>query len=343
MSLDKLFGGAPNGRMKAVRITQDHQISVVETTIPQIRPDEVLVKPASCGICGTDLHILHHGFVGTNYPVTPGHEFAGHVVAVGAEVHNLKEGDFVAVDPNVVCGVCRWCRARRPNLCVSLTPIGVGRPGAAAEYVTVPARNALVVKESLGHGVAALIEPLACALHAVESSQGIDGRAVLILGGGTMGLLLAISAKAAGAGHVTLADPANAKLEIARRAGVDAAVSPAALGSELYDVVFEAAGVSPALKQALTLIEKTGVLVQVGVHDEDAEASFNPFRLYEREFRFIGSNSCAGQFPAAVDLMPDIRDKAALLLGETFPVWNFDQAVQSMQTGRSVKTQLRFQ
>jgi 2-desacetyl-2-hydroxyethyl bacteriochlorophyllide A dehydrogenase len=342
MSLDTLFGGAPDGTMKAVRITQDHQISVVETTIPKIGADEVLVKPASCGICGTDLHILRHGFVGTHYPVTPGHEFSGHVVAVGAAVRSLKEGDFVAVDPNVVCGTCRWCRMGRPNLCLSLTPIGVGRPGAAAEYVAVPARNALPVKEAMGHGIAALIEPLACALHAVESAQGIEDRNVLVLGGGTMGLLIAISAKAAGAGHVTLADPVPAKLDIARNAGVDAAVAPDTLGAELFDVVFEAAGVAQALKQALTLIEKTGALVQVGVHDEHAEMPFDPFRLYEREFRFIGSNSCADKFPAAVDLMADIRDKAALLLGEIFPVWDFEAAVQSMQAGRSVKTQLLF-
>ncbi|MEZ2132961.1 MULTISPECIES: alcohol dehydrogenase catalytic domain-containing protein [unclassified Sinorhizobium] len=342
MSFDKLFSGASSGKMKAIRITQDHQISVIETTVPKVKANEVLVKPVSCGICGTDLHILKHGFVGTNYPVTPGHEFSGNIVAVGAGVRNVKEGDFVAVDPNVVCGTCRWCRAGRPNLCVDLTPIGVGRPGAAAEYVAVPARNAFPVKESIGHGVAALIEPLACALHAVESSQGIENRNVLVLGGGTMGLLIAISAKMSGAARVTLADPASGKLEIARRAGIDETVTLDTLGAELFDVVFEAAGVASALNQALQHIEKTGALVQVGVHDEHAEATFNPFRLYERELRFIGSNSCADRFPAAVDLMADIHEKASLLLGETFPVWNFEEAVQSMQAGKSVKTQLSF-
>ncbi|MGH0348875.1 alcohol dehydrogenase catalytic domain-containing protein [Sinorhizobium meliloti] len=342
MSLDNLFGGAADGKMKAVRITQDHQISVVETTVPAVADDEVLVKPTCCGICGTDLHILKHGFVGTNYPVIPGHEFAGHVVAAGRKVRNLKAGDFVAVDPNVVCGECRWCQSGRPNLCIHLTPIGVGRAGAAAEYVAVPSRNAFKVSESIGSDVAALIEPLACALHAVDSSQGIKDRQALVLGGGTMGLLIAIAAKHAGAGKVTLADPASAKLDIARNVGVDAAVQPSDLGSERFDVVFEAAGVPAALKQGLQLVEKTGAYVQVGVHDEHAEASFVPFKLYEQEFRFIGSNSCADKFGAAVELMPDIRDKAKLLIGESFPVWSFDTAVQSMQAGKSIKTQLRF-
>lgn len=342
MSLDSLFGGAPSGKMQAVLITQDHKISVIETTIPAVTDDEVLVRPSCCGICGTDLHILKHGFVGTNYPVIPGHEFAGHVVAVGRNVRNVKTGDFVAVDPNVVCGACRWCQSGRPNLCIHLNPIGVGRAGAAAEYVAVPGCNAFRVHKSIGSEAAALIEPLACALHAVESSQEILNRQVLVLGGGTMGLLIAIAAKHQGAGKVTLADPASAKLEIARNVGVDAAVEPSELGSEKFDVVFEAAGVAAALKQGLQLVEKTGVYVQVGVHDEHDEATFVPFKLYEQEFRLIGSNSCANKFSAAVELMPDIGEKAKLLIGESFPVWNFDTAVQAMQAGKSIKTQLSF-
>ncbi|MGO8264091.1 alcohol dehydrogenase catalytic domain-containing protein, partial [Rhizobium ruizarguesonis] len=91
----------------------------------------------------------------------------------------------VAVDPNVVCGTCRWCTEGRPTLCIHLTPICVGRTGAAAEYVAVPGKNALKVKESVGDGPAALIEPLACAIHTVESSRGVAGRNVLVIGGGT--------------------------------------------------------------------------------------------------------------------------------------------------------------
>ena len=342
MNLDSLFGSSSPKHMKAVRISSDHKISVVETTIPAPLDDEIVVKPGCCGICGTDLHILRHGFVGTHYPVTPGHEFAGHVVAVRKSIQNLREGDFVAVDPNVVCGECRWCRMGRPNLCIHLTPSGVGRPGAAAEFVSAPARNALPVAESIGHRVAALIEPLACALHAVESSQGIADRSVLIVGGGTMGLLIGVAARKLGAGHVTISDPSQAKREVARRAGIDDARAPDGLGDGVFDVVFEAAGVSAALDQALNSIEKTGVLVQVGVHNADAKATFNPFLVFDREFRFIGSNSCAEKFPAAAELMPDIKEDVSHLLGTSFPVWNFGEAIQSMEAGCAVKTQLRF-
>jgi 2-desacetyl-2-hydroxyethyl bacteriochlorophyllide A dehydrogenase len=347
MSLDALFDSAgkppsasPGGRMRAVRITEDHEVDVVEVPVPPLAEGEVLVRPTMCGICGTDLHILHHGFPGTNYPVTPGHEFAGHVVSVAAGVTRVKEGDFVAVDPNVVCGQCRWCRAGRPNLCLYLSPIGVGRPGAAADFVAVPAGNAFKVRERMGAGVAALIEPLACVLNAVESSQGIRDRNVLVLGGGTMGLLTAIVCDSIGAGKVTLADPAQGKHDIARAAGIQNVLLPAALGTDCYDVVFEAAGARSALLQGIDLVEKTGVLVQVGVHDADATVPFKPFRIYERELRIIGSNSCADKFSAAVDMMPDIQSRAAILLGQTFPVWDFAAAVDSVSCGHDVKTQL---
>lgn len=342
MNLDTLFDNSPKGRMRAVRITADHVAEVIETEAPILKAGEIIVRPAACGICGTDLHILHHGFPGTNYPVTPGHEFAGYVVAVGEGAKEIREGDFVAVDPNVVCGKCRWCQSGRPNLCIHLCPIGVGRPGAAAGLVAVPASNAHLVNESLGPSLAALIEPLACVMHAVDSSQGVKQRRVLIMGGGTMGLLIAIVCQKLGASHVTLADPAPAKHAIAERAGIKDVIDPKDLSGEAYDVVFEAAGVLPALKQALSVMEKTGVLVQVGVHDVNATTAINPFRIYENELRIIGSNSLANKFGAAVEFISEIKDQATVLLGENYSVWDFAQAVQGMSMGKSIKTQLRF-
>lgn len=315
---------------------------MIDAPAPVRRPGEVILRPVACGICGTDLHICRHGFPGTNYPVTPGHEFAGHVVALGQDVKGLKEGDFVAVNPNVTCGHCEWCRESKPHLCNALTPIGVGRPGAAAEEVAVPWKNAYLVRESIGHGVAALIEPLACALHAVESAQGVKDRRILVFGAGTMGLLTAIICKQYGAAEVTVVDPNPGKHPTALSVGANRTLTPAQLQDERYEVVFEAAGAMPALRQALRHIRKTGILVQVGVHDVDAKVEVVPFDIYEQELRIVGSNSLANQFPPAVDLMVDVATKASQLIGETWSVWDFDDAVQSMAAGHAVKTQLRF-
>ncbi len=335
---------ATGGRniMRAIQITNSHKISVIECKKPTITSGEVLVKPSCCGICGTDLHILYHGFGSANYPCTPGHEFAGRVVEVGRGIRHLKEGDYVAVAPNVVCGTCRWCKAGRPNLCIQLVAIGVGRPGAAAEYVAVPGQNAFKVKETVGDGPAAMIEPLACALHAVESAHGVAGRSVLVIGGGTMGLLIALSARAQGASAVVISDPSGTKLDIAMKAGITDARTPSEFEGNHFDVVFEAAGVPRALAQGIELLEKTGTLVQVGVHDADKTVPFSPFHLFEREQTLVGSHSCAEMFPTAVDLIQDIKAQAELMIGEPFSVWDFEAAVESMSKGHSIKTQLKF-
>jgi len=331
-----------DGKMHAIQITSDHQLNIACIDIPEPQPDEVLLKPARAGLCGTDLHILRHGFVGTHYPVIPLHEFCGHVVKTGAHVRHLSEGDFVVVDPNVVDGTSRWCTMGRPNLCPSLTSIGVARPGAAAEYVTVPEKNAFIIDEALGHGVVALVEPLACALHALQQAQVVKDRNLLILGSGTMGLLLAISARVLGAGRITVVDVSAHKLDIARQLGADVTCSPERLADERFDVVFEATGVAAALTQALGCLEKTATLVQVGVHDRHTHVPLNPLLLFENEWRLIGSNSCADQFPVAVELVPDIAREVALLVGEIFPVWAFSEAVEHMLSGVSIKTQLSY-
>ncbi|KQT63309.1 MULTISPECIES: alcohol dehydrogenase catalytic domain-containing protein [unclassified Aureimonas] len=343
MSLtDKLFERNGRDAMRAIEVGEDHSISVIAVAVPTPAPGEVIVSPVCCGICGTDLHIVRHGFPGTRYPVIPGHEFAGHVTAVGSDVRDIKEGDFVAVDPNGTCGTCRWCKAGRPNLCLNLFPLGVARPGAFADFVAVPARNAYRVPESIGHSVAALIEPLACVLNAVAASGGVKDRTVLVMGAGTMGLLLAVVCRKLEAASVTVCDPAVGKHAVARKAGIENVAMPDGLGSSLFEVVFEAAGVAPALVAGVGRLDATGTLVQVGVHNEEDRVGLPPFLIYEKELRIVGSNSLADKFPAAVEFMPDIRDEASALVTDTYSAWDFAAAVDNMAKGASVKTLLTF-
>ena len=141
---------------------------------------------------------------------------------------------------------------------------------------------------------------------------------------------------------VTLADPLSSKLEIAKHARHRESRRASISWLGLLRRRLRGRRRCRALDQALDLVEKTGALVQVGVHDEHYRGTFNPFKIYEREVRIIGSNSCADKFTAAVDIMSDIHHKAAVLLGEPIAVWRFDDAVQSMVAGNAVKTQLGF-
>lgn len=328
--------------IRAVEIAQDGGVRVAERPRPGLGEDEILIAPQACGICGTDLHILKNEFPQAVYPVVPGHELSGIVVDPGRHGALLPAGSLVAVDPNVTCGTCRFCRAGRPNLCAALAVIGVTRQGAASELVTVPARNAYVVSPAAGAEIAAMIEPLACAVNAVDRASPVKDRRILVMGAGTMGLLIAAVARHAGAGEVWVSDPAEAKHPVARRIGVDQVVHPRRLEAERFDIVFEAAGALPAARQVMTLLEPMGSWIQVGVHAPDAALDLKPFDIFERELKIIGSNSLADKFPAAVALMPELSAAAAALVTHRFPVWDFAAAVASMAAAGSVKTHLTF-
>ena len=326
--------------MRAVHVTADHHIDVREIAEPHVGPGDVLIAPAACGICGTDRHIAEGDFPGSNYPVIPGHEFAGFVVASGSDGAHLADGTFVAVDPNVVCGGCRWCTSGRANLCDSLVAIGVGRPGAAAERVVVPRQNVYRISDRLSPGAAALIEPLACVLNALDASGGVRDRSVLVTGAGTMGLLLAIVAARYGA-SVTVADPSAFKLELAHELGAAATLVPQALNDERFDVIFEASGAPPAVRQALRHLEKRGRLVQVGVLGTSEQIAIGPFDIYERELSIVGSNSLVA-FEAAAEVMLDIADAATLLITDRIPVWSYERAIEATAQPTTIKTQLTF-
>jgi len=328
--------------IRVVEIDADGGVAVVARPRPLPGVDEILIAPAACGICGTDLHIMKAEFPQAVYPVVPGHELSGFVVSSGRFAAAFPEGSLVAIDPNVVCGVCRFCRAGRPNLCVKLEVIGVTRQGAASELLAVPARNAFVVPLEAGAEVAAMIEPLACAVNATERAGDLTGRRILVMGAGTMGLLIAVLAKHLGAGEIWVSDPAEAKHAVARAVGIATVVMPTALAGERFDIVFEAAGALPAAKQVMDLLHPMGTWMQIGVHAPDATVALKPFDIFERELRIIGSNSLADKFPAAVALMPEMSAAAKALVTSRFDVWDFAAAVHSMGGAGSIKTQLTF-
>jgi 2-desacetyl-2-hydroxyethyl bacteriochlorophyllide A dehydrogenase len=327
--------------IRVVEIDRAGTVSIGERVRPDPTVDEILIAPTVCGICGTDLHIIKGEFPQAVYPVVPGHELAGIVVASPHHGKRLPEGSLVAVDPNVVCGVCRFCRAGRPNLCDKLAVIGVTRQGAAGELVAIPAGNAFVVSPAAGSHVAAMIEPLACAVNATERAGELRGRRILIMGAGTMGLLIAVLAKVVGAEEIWVSDPATAKHDVARSVGANSVVHPRALGGERFDIVFEAAGSLPAARQVMELLHPMGTWMQIGVHTPEAHVDLKPFDIFERELRIIGSNSLADKFPQAVELMPQVSEAVSKLVTKTFKVWDFAEAVQSMGSAGSVKTQLQ--
>ena len=268
--------------MRALVLDHPGSFRVADVPDPTPQAGQVVVKVECCGICGTDLHILAGEFPPTPYPITPGHEFAGTVVARGADVRpDLPVGARVAVDPSLYCGYCRKCRAGRDNLCENWAAIGDTVNGAFAEFVAVPAVNAYRLPDHLDGQYGAMVEPLACAVHGIRRLGPVFGEPTVVVGAGTMGLMMLQLLLHAGAGPIAVVDRVSERLEVARKLGATQAVTDAgALDEARFKVSVDATGVPQAIETAIGLLDRGGRMLVFGVSPAEAAIRVSPFRVY---------------------------------------------------------------
>ncbi|QTZ90484.1 zinc-dependent alcohol dehydrogenase family protein [Streptomyces auratus] len=329
--------------MRAVVIQTPGHYEVTTVDDPTPGPGEVLVAPAAVGICGTDVHIVQGEFAPTPYPIIPGHEFTGEIVALGAGVSGLRTGAQVAVDPSLFCGACHYCSIGHGNLCENWGAIGDTVDGAMAEYVKVPAANCYRLPESVDVAQGTLIEPLSCAVRGFDVLPRRLGDHYLIYGAGTMGLMMLQLAKAAGAASLSVVDINKDRLEIAERLGADAT---AASASNLdrpqgWETVIDCTGVIPVIEDGLTRVRRGGTFQQFGVAPSAAKASFSPFRVYNDEITIVGSMAVLHSFGRAVDLMAKGVIDADTMITHSFGLDDFGAALQTFRDGSGRKIQLR--
>jgi len=326
--------------VKAAVISAD---SVTVETVPDPAPGprEVVVAVAGCGICGTDLHIAEGEFAPT-LPVVPGHEFAGEVVALGADVDELRVGDQVAVDPSLYCHECHYCRRGRGNLCERWGAIGVSTAGGAAEFAVAPVANCVRLPESVTTADAALIEPLSCAVRGFDVLQPQLADHYLIYGAGTMGLMMMELAKRAGAATVDMVDLNPTRLETARELGCSATVTSA---DELdrprgWEVVIDCTGVVAAIEDGLGRVAPGGTFQQFGVANEDAKASFSPYRIYNKEIRVVGSMAVLHSFERAAELFADGAIRPDVMISHRMGLDEYPAALEQFRQGVGRKIQV---
>ncbi len=336
--------------MRAVVISAPGSIRVESVADPTPRSGEVLVRVGACGICGTDLHVLDGHSPLARYPLIPGHEFAGEVVALGSEIAEgrgeaaITIGSRVAIEPNLYCGYCEPCRTGHENLCLNYHAIGVTAGGAMAQYVSVPWKKVYPLPKSISLQEGALIEPISCAVHGMHRLQPKSGDTVLIIGAGTMGLLLLQLLVRGGASRVVMIDVNIQRLARAETLGASRTYTDIqhALKEEPpgFDCVVDATGVASVVESAFTAVKRGGKLMIFGVASPEARISLSPFRIYNEEITVLGSMAVLFSFQPALDLMSaGIINTKAMLTAE-LPLEDFSRALDLVRCGEGVKTQI---
>ena len=334
--------------MRAIIIDTPGKFRLGTLPDPTPEPDELVIRVGACGICGTDLHILDGESPLARYPIVPGHELAGEVVAVGTKVERdltgIRVGSRVAVEPNIHCGRCEFCRTGHENLCVTYTALGVTRDGAIAEYISVPEKNVYRLPDSMSLQEGALVEPVSCAVHGMHCLNAKSGDTFLIVGAGTMGLLLLQLALRGGASKVTVIDVNTQRLERAKQLGASSThtdirhyVEDEPSG---FDCVIDATGVASVIESAFMAVKRGGKFMMFGVAPQDARISLSPFRIYNDEITIVGSMAVLFSFQAALDLVQGGVIDTKTMLTTAFPLADFSHALDTMRRGEGVKTQV---
>ncbi|MBM7439611.1 zinc-dependent alcohol dehydrogenase family protein [Streptomyces sp. HB132] len=320
--------------MQAAIVEAPGKVSVTTVPDPTPGPRDVVVSVASCGLCGTDLHILQGEFAPT-LPLVPGHEFAGEIVGVGRDVTELAIGDRVAVDPSLHCHECRYCRSGRGNLCERWAAIGVTVSGGAAEYAVAPVANCVRLPEHIDVKDAALIEPLSCAVRGYDVLSSTLGAEVLIYGSGTMGLMMLELAKRTGAAGVDVLDVNPERLATASLLGCSRS---AAAADELdrpggWDVVIDATGNAAAIQDGLGRVAKGGTFLQFGVADYATTAVIEPYRIYNQEITITGSMAVLHSYERAAALFATGVLDPAVFISDRLPLAQYPQAIDRFKAG----------
>lgn len=320
-----------------------------EMSFDGMGPTDVLVKVHACGVCGTDVHIYHgeEGSAEVTPPVVLGHEFSGVVEKVGEAVTVCKPGDHVAVDPNIYCGKCRPCRMGKKQNCRNLFAVGVNTNGGFADYCLVPQEQCIVVEKTTDLDVAAMMEPLACAIHGIDNLGIVPGENVLVIGGGAIGLIMVQLAKLSGAAKVLLSEPVEVRQKIGLEVGANAVVNPMTedlgakirevFGTDGADAVIECVGNTIAVKQAIASAGLGGKILIFSVPSVGTSVELPLMDVFKKELKITGSIINPDTNQRAIDLIDSGRIEIKKLITHVFDIDHVEDAIKCQMGNASIK------
>lgn len=329
--------------MRAVVADGNGGIDVRDVPRPEAQDGWVVIAPVGTGVCGTDLHLVSGDYPHGRFPVIPGHEFAGYITAVGAGIRDLREGDYVGVNPNITCGRCKWCLRGATNLCVNILPVGVAVDGSNAEYVAVPRRIVFPLNTAITHQAAPLIEPFACVLHALERVPDWRQQELVVFGAGSIGLMAVILARAEGVSDVRVVELNETRRAAALSVGASAAVGSVNelnLGEDGVDLTLDATGHPAAIGDAISALGPRGRLIQMGVASPTATIALSPYEVFAKEISIIGSNSLAEKYAESAERMVDLQGQLSGLVTATYSLDDYAQALEAAQSPAHIKVQV---
>ena len=328
--------------MKAAWLKDWKNVSCEERPMPVIGPGEALVRVKYAGVCGSDLHVYNGHHATAIKPVVMGHEFSGEIAEVGEDGrHRLNPGDRVVVQPFTACGVCDTCVQGRDNVCRQLKILGIHIDGCFAEYVKVPQKKVYKIPDNVSFRLASLTEPLAVAVHDVRRSRLAVGETALVIGGGPIGLLIAMVARFAGASRVVISEPNKYRIGIAQSMGFEV-IDPLTPGAEQammamsdgegYDVVFESSGTMPGSALMTRAAKIVGRVIVVGIPRTKPEVDIGA--IFAKELDVLGVRIHSQlSFAAAVDVLGkgDLATELESLITHEFALADIRKAIEFSQ------------
>ncbi len=338
--------------MKALAKTaRAPELALVDLPMPEIGHNDVLIKIGKTGICGTDIHIWKwDAWAQATIPVPMqvGHEYIGVIADVGQDVRGFKVGDRVSGEGHITCGHCRNCRAGRRHLCRNTLGVGVNRPGAFAEYLSLPATNAFKIPEDIGDDLAAVFDPFGNAVHTALSFD-LVGEDVLITGAGPIGIMAVAIAKHVGARHVVITDVNDYRLDLARKMGATRAVNATRenlrdvmgdLGmAEGFDVGLEMSGVPAAFSDMLAAMNHGGKVALLGILPGNTAIDWNHVIFKGLEIKGIYGRQMYETWYKMVAMLQSGLDISPIIT-HRFPAADFRAGFEAMLSGQSAKVVL---
>jgi len=340
MSVDQQHPDIPRTMRASVLIGRG-EIRLEERPVPDPGPGEVLVKVASVGVCGSDVHYYREGRIGdfvVDQPLVLGHEVSGDIVAVGAGVGDSRLGERVAIEPQRPCRVCAQCSAGRYNLCPRMEfyatpPVD----GAFCDYVTIQAEFAHRVPDEVSYDVAALLEPLSVGIWASRKAHVVPGSRILVAGAGPIGVIATQAARAFGAAEVIVTDPVPQRREMARRFGATTTLDPVteAVADLGVDAFLDCSGAPAAVRSGLTAVRGGGTVVLIGMGADEVPLPISVIQT--RELNVTGVFRYTDTWPTAAHLAASKQVDLASLVTGRFDLEHAEEALNADLTAGSLK------